>query len=250
MQAELAQAAEIDGVPQDAHGFLRGVEAHRVFRHHEVDHELAAAMVVAGGGKLRVGGAVLFRRLDVVDQVDECVKRGVAQGEEAILDVFDAGLEFFFGEVVAGLAGAVDLEQRAVDLVITDLESALPHVRHVAVGAGDAGARVHALVPHLKFRMTRFDELGAGVGERPLVDFLLILDGDDVFHLDALGPGEGEALVGRLEILGDVALAADIRAHFLAGGLRVHVVVRDALRRLQRADAFDEGGARDTQLHG
>ena len=50
MEAELTQAAQINGVAQDAHRFLRSVKAHRVFRHHEIDHELPAAVIVASGG--------------------------------------------------------------------------------------------------------------------------------------------------------------------------------------------------------
>src|SRR5580765_8705441 len=99
-------------------------------------------MIVAGSGELRVDGPVLLGRLEVVDKVDQRVESRVAQAEEAVLDVFDASLQFVFGEMVAGLAGTVDLQQRAVDLVIADLKSALAHVGHVAVGAGYARARV------------------------------------------------------------------------------------------------------------
>ena len=174
---------------------------------------------------MSVGGAVLLGGLDVVDQVHQRIECRVAQVEEAVLDVFHARLQFLLRKVMAGLAGAIDLQQRTVDLVIADLESALPHVGHVAVGAGHARARVHALVPHFKFRMAGFDQLRARVGMRPLVDLLLVFDGDDVFDLDAFCPREGQALVGRLEVVRDVALAADVGAHFLARRHGVDVVV-------------------------
>lgn len=82
----------------------------------------------------------------------------------------------------------------------------------MAVGAGDARTAVHTLIPHFKFRMAGFDELRAGVGMRPFVNFLLVFKGDDVVDLDALSPGEGKALVGRLEVVGDMALSAQRRS--------------------------------------
>lgn len=74
MQAELAQAEQINGVAQDAHRFLRGVKAHRVFRHHEIDHELSAPVIVASGGQLRIGRPVLLRGSDVPDQVNKRIQ--------------------------------------------------------------------------------------------------------------------------------------------------------------------------------
>src|SRR3712207_7898250 len=42
--------------------------------------------------------------------------------------------------LVARLAGSVDVQEGAPDVVIADLHRSLARVRHVAVGAGDAGA--------------------------------------------------------------------------------------------------------------
>src|SRR5262249_13317061 len=81
MKSQLAQAALVDRTAQNALRLLRRVEAHGVFRNHEVDHELAAALVVAGLGQLHRSG-FLPVGLDVGDQVHQGVQRGVAQAEE------------------------------------------------------------------------------------------------------------------------------------------------------------------------
>ena len=49
-----------------------------------------------------------------------------------------------FIPAMAGLAGAIDVEQRRAYLVIAYLGRALPHVGHVAVGASDAGTGVES----------------------------------------------------------------------------------------------------------
>ena len=72
----------------------------------------------------------------------------------------------------------------------------------------------------------------------------------DLFDLEPLGPRIDEPLLRALEVILDVALAADVGAHLLARRLRVDVVILHALRGLERADAFDKPGARDAQLHG
>src|SRR5579871_4911486 len=85
--------------------------------------------------------------------------------------------------------------------MVADLESALAHVGHVAVGAGNAGARVHALIPHLELGMACLDQPSAGIGMIPFLDLLLVFHGDDVFDFQSLGPWKGEALVRRLEVI-------------------------------------------------
>ena len=49
-----------------------------------------------------------------------------------------------------------------------DLHRAFALVRHVAVGAGDAAARVDALAPHLELRVLRLEHVGAGLGVLPV----------------------------------------------------------------------------------
>src|SRR5271157_4900734 len=58
--------------------------------------------------------------LDVPYQVHKSIQCGVTQIEESVLDVLHARLQFLFGKVMAGLAGAVHLQQRTVNLVIAD----------------------------------------------------------------------------------------------------------------------------------
>jgi len=87
VKAQLPQAAEINGVAQNAHGLLRGMEAHRVLRHDEINHELTPAMIIASRSQLRVRSAILLSSLDVSNQVDQRIECRVAQREEAILDV-------------------------------------------------------------------------------------------------------------------------------------------------------------------
>jgi len=77
----------------------------------------------------------------------------------------------------------------------------------------------------------------------------LVVVGLDLLDLDPLRPRIDEPLLGSLEVVLDVALAADEGAHLLPGGHRVRVVVRDPLRGLERPDPLEEGGAGDAQLH-
>src|SRR5262249_37235311 len=160
-------------VAKNASSFLRSVEAHRIFRHDEVDHELAFALIVASLSQLSIARAFRLLRLDVVDEVDKRVESGVAQVEERILNVFYPSFQLGFWKVVTGLAGTIDLQERAIDLVIADLKTAGAHVRHVAISTGDARTGMHALVPHLELRMARFDQAGATIGVVPFFDFLL-----------------------------------------------------------------------------
>src|SRR5262249_61300427 len=97
--------------------------------------------------------------------------------------------------------------------------------------------------------MPRLDQPGAGVRMLPFLDLAFIFMSDDVFHFQTLRPGKGEGLFRRLEVIGDVALPADVAAHLRPRGVAVDVVVWDPLGRLQDPDAFDEGRPRYPQLH-
>ena len=87
----------------------------------------------------------------------------------------------------------------------------------------------------------------AGVLVGPVPEADLVVVGDDLLDLEALGPGIDETLPGALEVVLDVALAAYVGAHFRGRGLLVHVVVLDAQRSLVDAHAFDERRAGDSQ---
>src|SRR5262249_31130476 len=85
VQTQLAETAEIDRIAQNPRRLLRRMEAHRIFRHHKINHELSPALVVARRGQLRVGCAFRLLRFDVVDQVHQRVERVIAQIEERVL---------------------------------------------------------------------------------------------------------------------------------------------------------------------
>ena len=116
---------------------------------------------------------------------------------------------------MAGLAGAIDLQDGTIDLVVGDLHRALTDVGHVAVGAGYARTRVHALVPHLEFRMTRLGHGRSVFGVLPFLDVVFVKIGDDVFYFQALAPGEGKTFLRALEEICNVALTADEGSHLL-----------------------------------
>ena len=61
-------------------------------------------------------------------------------------------------------------------------------VGHVAVGAGHAGARVDALVPHLELGVLGLERRRAGLGVRPVLEADLVVVGEDLLDLEALGP--------------------------------------------------------------
>ena len=62
-------------------------------------------------------------------------------------------------------------------------------------------------------------------------------------------PRIDEPLLRPLEVILHVTLAADEGAHLLSRGVAVDVVILHALAGFVRADAFDETGPRDAQLH-
>ena len=78
----------------------------------------------------------------------------------------------------------------------------------------------------------------------------LVVVGEDPVRLQPLVPGEGEPLLGALEVVLDVALAADVCAHLLAGGHLVDVVVRHAVGGLHLGDGLHERRPGDPQRHG
>ena len=138
-------------------------------------------------------------------------------------------------EAVAGLAGVVDHQQRAVDVVLADLHRAFALVGHVAIRARDAAAGVDALAPQLELRVLRLDDLGAGLGvlevvePRAVGELVLVVGLLDLLDLQAVVPREEQRLLRPAVVL-DVALAADEGAHLLPRGVDVGIV-RRALRR-------------------
>src|ERR1051326_1336984 len=245
----LALAGKIDGLAENPRRLLRRVEAGRVLRLHEIEIELCFALEVLRCRKILVAFSRALGSLQVLDQIHQRVHRHVAQRERALLDVLDARLELLFGPLVAGLTGAVDIEHRAPHAVVTDLERAFALVSHMAVRAGPARARVNALIPQLEFRVLRLEDGRARVRVRPILELRLVVVRLDLLDLYSLGPRVDQPLLGPFEIIFDVALPADVRAHFLARRVPVDVVVLHALRSLQRLDALDEAGTRNPELH-
>ncbi len=225
------------------------MESHRVFGLDEVEQELRAPLVPPGRFEVRIGRAGFLRPLDVGDQGDQRIHGDVADLEGAVLDRMDAHPQLLFRPAVTGLAGAVDVQQRAADVMVTDLHRAHTLVRHVAVGAGDARTRVHALVPHLELGMLRLERRRAGFGVRPVLEAVLFVVSQDLVGLQPLVPRIGEPLLGSLEVVLDVALAADVGAHLLACRVAIDVVVLDPLRGLHLLDPFEEARPRHAQLH-
>jgi hypothetical protein len=109
---------------------------------------------------------------------------------------------------------------------------------------------VHPLAPGLELRVLRLEHRRLGLLVHPVLEADLVVVGEDPVRLQALVPREGEPLLGALEIVLDVALPADVRAHLLARGHLVHLVVRSAGRRLDLGDPLHERRAGDPQRHG
>ena len=130
---------------------------------------------------------------------------------------------------MAGLASAVDVEHRAAHVVVADLEGAFALIGHVAVGAGHAGTRVDALIPHFEFRMLRFEHRSARVGVGPVFELRLVVVSLNLFDLESFGPRIDKPLFRPLEIIFDVTLAADISAHLLPRRLLVDIIVLNPL---------------------
>ncbi len=140
--------------------------------------------------------------------------------------------ELVLGPLVARLARPVDVEQRALHVVIADLERALALVGHVAVGASHARSRVDALVPHLELGVLRLERRRAGLGVRPVLEAVGLVVRQDLVGLEPLVPRIGEPLLRSLEVVLHVALPADKCPHLRPGGHRVDIVVGRALAAL------------------
>src|SRR5215469_18955732 len=93
----------------------------------------------------------------------------------AILDRGYPARQLRLGDGVASLAGAIDVEQGAAHPVITHLEGSHALIGHVTVGAGNAGAGVHALLPDLELGMLGLQEVGPRLRVDPVGEALLVV---------------------------------------------------------------------------
>jgi hypothetical protein len=139
-----------------------------------------------------------------------------------ILDIEYAGLEIPLSDGMAGLARAVDVEQRAPNPVVAHLEGADTPVRHVTVRARHAGACVDPLGPHLELRMLGLEHLVASLRMHPVGKALRV-----VVRLDLLGPEPvGPRIRHDFAVASEVVLAVrDLRR---VGTLIAEAVVREA----------------------
>ena len=58
--------------------------------------------------------------------------------------------------MMTGLAGAIDIQHRRLDVVIRDLGGADPLIWHVAIGARNTRSCVDALIPYLELGVLSF----------------------------------------------------------------------------------------------
>src|SRR5215510_10075911 len=97
--------------------------------------------------------------------------------------------------------------------------------------------------------MLSLEQLGAGLGVGPVGEALFLVVRLDLLDLQPVRPRVGHDLARSLEVVLDVALAAHERAHLLAGGVTVRIVIGDPLLGLEGPDAGDEARARDADTH-
>src|SRR4030095_16644634 len=100
-----------------------------------------------------------------------------------------------------------------------------------------------------ELRVLRLEHLVAGLGVDPVREPFLVVVRLDLLDLETVRPRVGHDLAPPLEVVLDVALAADERAHLLAAGVPIRIVIRDPLPGLERLDAGDEARARDADAH-
>src|SRR5688500_3915497 len=98
--------------------------------------------------------------------------------------------------------------------------------------------------------MLRLQRRRSGFSVDPIAKLIVLVVTEDLVGLQALLPRVGEPLVRPLEVILDMALPADKRAHLLPRRHGVGIVIDGALCRLDRTDALEETWARDPQLHG
>lgn len=94
-------------------------------------------------------------------------------------------------------------------MVVADLQSSHPCIRHVAICTSNTRTSVHPLVPKFEFRVSRFNHGGTCVRMFPLFHLVRVFVGDDAIDTQALAPRERKLLFWSLEVVGHVALAAN-----------------------------------------
>ena len=133
----------------------------------------------------------------------------VAHLVDLTLTFIDVLPECLLALAMAHLAGAVDVLQRAGDVVVSVFDAAFGLVRHVAVGASYATLCVDALHRQLIARVLRLEDGCTTERVDVVVVIRLIIVGLGVLHRHALVPREGEIFAFTLEVILHVALCTD-----------------------------------------
>src|SRR5215813_8332269 len=108
---------------------------------------------------------------------------------------------------------------------------------------------MNALAPCFEFRMPRLHHGRARVFVDPFIHTILVLESGNLLQLQTLRPWECQPFFAATEVISDVTLAADIRAHLLSGRIFIYVKILNALRRLESTQAFNERWTTNAQLH-
>src|SRR5687767_7690406 len=211
-----SQPREVDRLSQDAHSFLIGVKPHRILGLDEVHIELGGSLVTSSAVE-SWSVAVCDRSLrDRIHQVEQRVDRDVPHLERAVLNRVHPTPQFLLGHLVTGLAGLGDVEERAPHVVVADLERTTAFIRHVTVGAGHSGTSVDPLAVHLEFGMLRLEYLRAACFVSLVMMPVRFVVSEDAVHSEAPRPWIGQPLLRTLEVVLNMALAADEGSHFLS----------------------------------
>jgi len=225
------------------------MKTHRVFGLNEIHVKLCVPLELESLGELLLRCACLPGRVDVRNQIHQRVHRDIPQLVGPLLDCLHTRAQFLLGPFVAGLTGAIDVQHRASDVMIADLESALPLVRHVTIRARHAGPGMYSLVPHFEFRVLGLERRRSRLRMHPILVLHLGVVTVNIVHLESFVPGINQPLLLALEVILHMTLAADVRTHFLSRRHGVHIVVLNTLGSFQSANPFNESRPGDAQIH-
>ena len=116
-------------------------------------------------------------------------------------------------------AGARDVLEGRADVMIGEFHAALVAIRHVAIGARNASLGMNPCAVGFVIGMLRFEHRSLAERMHPIdvADFIVV--GFHLFGGEALVPRKGEIFALAPEVILDVALRADKRAHLLVRGL-------------------------------
>ena len=194
-----------------------------------------------GDGEIFVGGSGILGGNDGINRVEDGFFSFAEETSGGVLNINDTVAQFILRPSVTGLAGGINVLERATQPMIGNLDAAFADIGHMAIGAGDTRPGMNTGCPHFKFGVLNLNHRRTRFGVGPIFEAIGIVMGLDVVNRKPLTPWEGQDLVVALEILFDMALGTDIRTHFLAGGF---IQIDTA-----RFHCITEGGTGDDQFH-